>query len=146
MKLKTDEKVNAGFAVALGVVAILGIASLTTLQRFTTTSREVSRTHRALTQVQSVLANVTAAESAQRGYVLTGDPVYLQAYEPLRTTTLAQVRQLREETFMDPAQQQRVGQLGALAAHRLRIMDEVLVARRDTSAEVATARIASGRG
>src|SRR5688572_24821362 len=111
-RLTTDEKVNAGFAVALGVVAILGIASLTTLQRFASTSQEVSRTHRALTELQGVLANLTAAESAQRGYVMTGDTRFLEQYEPLGRTVLAQIRQLREETFMDPEQQARVAKLG----------------------------------
>ena len=146
MRLTTDEKVNAGFAVALGVVAILGIASLTTLQRFASTSQEVSRTHRALTELEGVLANLTAAESAQRGYVITGDPLYLQQYEPLGSSALTQIRRLREETFMDPEQQATIAKLGDLTARRLVIMNEVAVARRDSSPETAALRVASGRG
>src|SRR5688572_11217436 len=145
-RLTTDEKVNAGFAVALGVVAILGIASLTTLQRFASTSQEVSRTHRALTELEGVLSNLTAAESAQRGYVITGDPAYLREYEPLGSSALSQIRRLREETFMDPQQQATVARLGDLTARRIVIMNEVVAARRDSSPEIAAQRVASGRG
>ncbi|HUF50646.1 MAG TPA: response regulator [Longimicrobiales bacterium] len=146
MRLTTDEKVNAGFAVALGIVAIIGIAAVTSLQRFAATSQQVSRTHEALTELQTVLVSLTAAESAQRGYVLTGEESYLRTFAPLRDSVHSKIRGLRERTIFDAAQQERVAVLGDLAARRMRIMDEVIAARRDTSLATAIERVAAGRG
>jgi CHASE3 domain sensor protein len=77
MRWTTAEKVNAGFVIALGVVALIGVASITSIQRFAATTRDINETHNALTELQGVLLGLADAESAQRGYLITGNPSYL---------------------------------------------------------------------
>ncbi|MEX1182622.1 MAG: response regulator [Gemmatimonadota bacterium] len=145
MRMSPIEKVNAGFLIAMGLVAIIGVATITSIQRFTETSREVSRTHSVLAEMERVLTKLTEAESAQRGYVITGLESYLAPYDSATSTVLDQIQRLSATTFEDPEQQSRLAELKPLAQRRLDLTREVIAARRAGSAE-ATGRVASGEG
>jgi PAS domain S-box-containing protein len=146
MRWSTAEKVNAGFAVALGIVTLIGAASITAIQRFAATSRDVAATHDALTSLQSVLVNLTDAESAQRGYVITGDERYLSPVDGSTRATIVAIQSLREKTYEDDDQQHRLALLGGLANERIRLLTEVVDVRRTGRVDSAAALVSSGRG
>jgi len=141
----TADKVNAGFAAALVIIAVIGVASITSLQAFTRTSREVSRAHSALREIESVLTALTEAESAQRGYVISGDERYIAPYENAAARIAGQIASLQSQ-HQDPAQQERLGQLGAMTSRRLELIRSVIEARRSGDAEAARALVGAGRG
>jgi signal transduction histidine kinase/CheY-like chemotaxis protein len=146
MRWSTAEKVNAGFAIALGIVTLIGVASLTSIQRFAATARDVSDTHNALTQLQSVLVSLSNAESAQRGFVITGDARYHEPIEFLSRTSIRQLQELRAKTYADNDQQQRLAVLGTLAAERIRLMNEVVTVRGAQGVDAAAELVRAGRG
>jgi PAS domain S-box-containing protein len=146
MRWSTAEKVNAGFVIALGVVTLIGVASITGIQRFAATTRDVNETHQALTDLQSVLLSLADAESTQRGYLITGDPAYLEPIDSLTSRSLRQIHALREKTYTDADQQHRLALLAALAAERIRTIHEVADMRRDIGLEAAVARVQAGGG
>ncbi|MGH7448964.1 MAG: CHASE3 domain-containing protein, partial [Longimicrobiales bacterium] len=146
MRLKTAEKVNAGFVIALAVVALIGIASITSIRRFASTTQDINATHDALTALQGVLLNLAAAEGAQRGYIITGDPAYLEPIDSLTSNSIRQIHALRENTYADPAQQHRLSLLASLVADRSRRVYEVARLRRDDGIAAAAARVEAGEG
>jgi PAS domain S-box-containing protein len=146
VRWSTAEKVNAGFVAALGVVAVIGVASITGIQRFAATTRDVNETHDALTDLQNVLLSLADAESAQRGYLITGNERYLDPIDSLTTRSLRQIHSLREKTYADAEQQRRLSQLAALAADRIRLVYEVAEIRRESGLEAAAARVRAGAG
>jgi len=89
-------------------VSTYNIQALTANDRAVGTSREVSRTLAALG------AAVTDAESAQRGYLLTGDKDYLKPYDAAQGSAPEQLNRLRELTAGDPFHGARVGRLTQL--------------------------------
>jgi PAS domain S-box-containing protein len=146
MRLTTAEKVNAGYAMALAAVVVIAIASITSIQLFLGTTREVRRTHSVLTQLQNTLANLASAESAQRGFVLTGDEQYLRPYDRAYATVARQIAQLREETFDDSDQQFLLSRLGGNVALRLRLMSDIVAVRREFGLDSAAALVEGGIG
>ena len=146
VKWSTAEKVNAGFVIALGVVALIGVASITAIQRFSATTRDVNETHEALTELQGVLLSLADAESTQRGFLLTGHDAYLNPIDSLTSRSLLQIHALREKTHADIDQQHRLAQLAALVATRIRLIHEVADLRRTAGMEAAAARVAAGAG
>ena len=146
MKWSTAEKVNAGFVIALGVVALIGVASITAIQRFSATTRDVNETHDALTELQGVLLSLADAESAQRGFLLTGNDTYLNPIDSLTSHSLLQIHALREKTYADGDQQRRLSELAALVATRIRLIHEVADLRRTAGLEAAAARVTTGEG
>ncbi|HEX6135163.1 MAG TPA: ATP-binding protein [Longimicrobiales bacterium] len=146
MRWSTAEKVNAGFAVALGIVTIIGVASITSIQRYAGTTRDVNETHATLTELQAVLTDLTNAESAQRGYIITGNESYLASIDALTGSSIRQIHALRETTFADSEQQHRLGLLGTLMAERIRLLHDVADVRRQAGIETAAERVRTGRG
>jgi PAS domain S-box-containing protein len=146
MRMTAADRVNAGFIVALAIAAVIGIASITSINQYWETSRDVRRTHVALAQLQGILTTLAEAESAQRGFVITSDETYLEPYNDAAVRVLRQIHQLREETFGDTSQQRSIATLATLVTQRLRIMGDVIAAVRGEGPTAAAALVASGRG
>ncbi|MBR9989734.1 MAG: response regulator [Gemmatimonadetes bacterium] len=146
MRWSTAEKVNAGFVMALAVVALIGIASITGIQRFAATTRDINDTHDALTVLQSVLLSLADAESSQRGYLITGNADYLEPIDSLTARALVQIHSLRETTLADAEQQYRLSMLASQVAARIRLVYEVARLRDAEGLDAAAARVEVGDG
>ena len=68
---------TAGLVLSLGV-AVYSYHSAVVYERLT---GQVQHTYEVKTQLSSVLRLLLDAETGQRGYLLTGDPLYLQPYQ-----------------------------------------------------------------
>ncbi|HSJ25475.1 MAG TPA: response regulator [Longimicrobiales bacterium] len=144
-RLSAADKVSAGFVIALAVVTLIGIASIASIQLFLATSREVSRTHGAITEMHGLLTAMTLAENAQRGYVLTGNDRFLAPYDTALLTVRPQLRGLRARAT-DPTQIRQLGRLDELVAERLQLMTAVVETRRADGREAAVALLETGTG
>jgi hypothetical protein len=82
-------------------------------------ARWVNRTHEVLEQVGTVLSLVLDGEAARRGYVLTGDPSFLDQYETIPEKLQASLRRLQELTADDVFQQERLKELKPLIQKKL---------------------------
>jgi signal transduction histidine kinase/CHASE3 domain sensor protein len=145
MRLSTAEKVNAGFIVALGIVAVFAIASIASIWLFHATSQEVRRTHDVLTVLQRMLAELSSAESAQLAFIITGNETFLEPYQDAHRLVTQRILRLREETFEDEDQQRRLAVLSSAASQRLRLMNEIVETRRGDF-DSAVQMVATGRG
>src|SRR6266404_8034542 len=69
-------------AVALLVVALVvdAVLSLHNIREVATSVQWVSHTNEVLTRLEAVLSTLKDAETGQRGYLLTGEPAYLEPY------------------------------------------------------------------
>lgn len=106
----------------------------------------VSHTHQVRTGISNVLQSLTDAESAQRGYVLTGDRLFIDHVAKARTRAQDELQAVTRLTIDNPEQQARLDILRAQMSLRLTIIDQVMAAR-SAGAPVAAIRIIrEGRG
>src|SRR5258705_1350546 len=105
-------------AVALLVVALVAdaVLSLHNIREVATSVQWVSHTNEVLTRLEAVLSTLKDAETGQRGYLLTGEPAYLEPYRD------AVDRLPRQVTLDNPAQTVRVLRLDQLASEQLAIL------------------------
>jgi signal transduction histidine kinase len=94
------------------------------------------RVHRSQSREQALsdfLAQITSAESAQRGYMLTSEDSYLEPYAIAVAATPAAVRRLEESYGSSGAAAEVVGELRSLTEAKLAELDETMLAfrRRD---------------
>ncbi|HEV8455860.1 MAG TPA: CHASE3 domain-containing protein, partial [Gemmatimonadales bacterium] len=137
--------INLGFAV---VILLLGSAGWITYRASVealTSARWVSRTHQGLEGLRQVLSSLQDAETGQRGYIISGDERYLGPYTEGVKQIRDQIAELRR-LVVDSAQQRRLGSLESLAARRVDVVAEGIVARRERGREAGIAFVLTGRG
>ncbi|MBN8809329.1 MAG: CHASE3 domain-containing protein [Sphingomonas sp.] len=98
------------------------------------------------TEASTLIARIADAESSQRGYVLTGDPQFLDPYVPARLAVMRTFDQLARELRGEPAQAALLARLRGLAELKFAEMDQVIADRRDRGLDAAIEGVQEGRG
>lgn len=106
----------------------------------------VARTHQVRSGISDVLQALTDAESAQRGYVLTGDRQFVASVDSARARAEIALESVDALTRDNPDQQARVARIRGQMATRLEVVDRTMAARRMGDAVAAIRIIRQGRG
>ena len=142
----TERKVRFGFAFALACLAVIGVVSYLSVARLKENAAWVEHTHEVLSSLELLLAAATDSETAERGYVITGDQSYLEPYRQAAAVVDGQTRRLRALTADNRAQQQRLDSVAALVNDRLANLRAVIELRQDQGFAAAQGEILTGKG
>jgi len=108
--------------------------------------RELRQHQLAASQTETVLSLAQGAETAQRGYVLTGDPAFLAPYRDGQRDLGPAVARLTDLVASNPAEAQRMSALRGQINAKLAEMALVVQLRDARGEPAAAARIAAGSG
>ncbi len=140
------KKIAAGFAVSFALLGAIGLTAYLSIATLTTTSYAVAHTHEVLEHIAHVLGDMKDAETGQRGYVITGDESYLEPYQS-GTAGIGQVmKELRQLTADNPAQQKRLDEAEPLVALKLAELKRPVEARRSGGFDSAQKIVVTGEG
>ena len=109
-------------------------------------ARIVDHTHKVLAALESIISLAKDAETGQRGYIITGEPSYLEPYNAAVSAIQTPVKALENLTQDNPTQRARIPSLKERLANRLKILEERLVLRKEKGFEAAREAILTGRG
>jgi CHASE3 domain sensor protein len=93
------------------LIAANAFVSLWSVRTIGENSRRVIRSQNVIEQVVSTLSAIKSAETSQRGYLLTGDEIFLERYEAYMAETRGHLDRLDALAADDPQESQRVAQL-----------------------------------
>jgi PAS domain S-box-containing protein len=93
-----------------------------------------------------LLGSLRKAETAQRGFVITGNPQFLDRYEPSRVTVQQDLAMLSGRGGRYTSKPRQMSSLQRLIAAKFREMDKVLGEMRAWRQSKAVALVAQGRG
>ena len=139
-------KVRTGFALALGILIVIGGLAYISLVRVREERLWVDHTHQVVASLRQVLSTVAEAEAAVRGYVITGNQEFLEPYQKAISNVSAELGTLRSLTADNRVQQGRLDALEPLVAERLSLLQETVQLRRKQGFGAARQHVASGRG
>jgi signal transduction histidine kinase len=133
-------------ALACGFLIFVVGSSIYLVAASQSTSELVNRTLRIESDLFGLLATVGAGESGQRGYLLTGDPAYLDAYSAAANTVMPKIAELKNE-MIDNAQQRALAEMEPLVARKFAELAETirLYDAGDRAASLALVRTGVGR-
>jgi signal transduction histidine kinase len=109
------------------------------------TSELVNRTLRIRTNLYALQRTVGDAESGQRGYLLTGDPVYLDAYHDAADTIATKIAGAKEE-MLDPAQREAFAELEPFISRKFAELAETIRLHDAGNGAAALALVRTGVG
>ncbi|MDP3876190.1 MAG: response regulator [Methylobacter sp.] len=98
-----------------------------------------------LTSAANLLSTLTAAETSERGYLLTGDEAFLDLYWGVRDGIGGQMTELRQQTLMGPAHH-HLGALATLIDTKLLQMSNNIELRRKGDITTVLADVRGGQG
>jgi PAS domain S-box-containing protein len=106
----------------------------------------VEHTYQVLTEIQLLIADLEHAESAERGYLITGDANYLSPLESALRAETADRLSLHHLTADNPAQGPRVDTVDRLAEARSSQFREAIRIRQLRGAEAAAEQVSTNKG
>ena len=122
MAAKPNTKIIGGLALAVGVLLLTASASFWSIKGLSVQTDRVEHTYRVMLEVANVASVLKDAQAGTRGYLLTGDTVYLRPYSMATGQLPASLQRLDALTTDNPAQQARLDSLRALAEQEFRIL------------------------
>jgi PAS domain S-box-containing protein len=111
-----------GLFLTLGVVAYTCRAAL----GYDRLNDQVQRTHEVKEELSAVLRLVVDAETGQRGYLITDDPVYLEPYQEATAQIEARLARLDSLTKNSAPQQQRMYELRRIEQDELAVLQQTV--------------------
>src|SRR2546427_11265282 len=126
MRFSVEDAIAAGLWVSLGILALLSASDYWSTTTFLATSERVNHAHEVIEQLDHLLAEITDAETGQRGYLITGSVRYLAPHEQATARIADTLHAVRVLTADDAEQQERLNRLVPEAVSRLKIMRETM--------------------
>src|SRR6266496_595517 len=124
MKKTFDRKIIAGFVLALAIWLTIGSMLYRNTSGPPVPARWLSQTYDALARIQELLLRLTDAETARRGFVMSGRDRYLDHYSNAVERANTVFSQLRALTGDNPRHQQACDALLPLIQQRLAVYSE----------------------
>ena len=135
-----------GFAALLLLLAVNAGMSLRSEVELRTTERRIAEVAGMRFEVRALLATYVDAETAVRGYLLTGDDSYLEPYRAAHAAFARPDLRLKSPLTSERESAALRGQIQALGVKRMAALETVLSERRDHGQDAALAVVREGTG
>ncbi|HEV2101171.1 MAG TPA: PAS domain S-box protein [Candidatus Acidoferrum sp.] len=145
-RLPMERKVWLGFGVALALLAVVGFTAYLEVVKLRENDARVDHTHQVISSLRRVQALVADAETGQRGYVITGDKLFLSPYTNAVNELDGELATLRTLTADNPAQQDSRVELQKATVKRIAQLREVLLLRESKGISAAGQEILTLEG
>ncbi|MCC6381370.1 MAG: CHASE3 domain-containing protein [Dehalococcoidia bacterium] len=147
LRTPSRRRLLLGGALALAIAVGCTVAALAVVSNrdYRDANDEVERSHHLNASLDAVLITMLDAETAMRGFALTGDDSFLQPFTDARPELDARFAEI-EALRPGATQEERLIELRQLADERLALAGEVIALRHTAGANAAAAAIAGGLG
>ena len=136
----------ATFALTLVITLGLGLFSYRNLMDTREANRWEKHTYRVIAELNNLFSSLKDAESGERGFVITGNPSYLDPYFNAQVTVKRHLAALRNLTRDNPDQQGRLARIEPLIRTKLSLLDETIRLRSSAGFQSARDRIMTEAG
>src|SRR5690349_11160901 len=115
-----------GLGLSLLILFISSLASFISIKNLIQNADLVSHSNEVMTNLDGVISTLKDAETGQRGYLLTGDKVFLEPYNGARQTAIDLLSKVSSDTKDNPFQQQNAKELQGIIDDRLSIIEKTI--------------------
>ena len=136
---------NVGPTAALAIVIAIGTISYLDDRAYRTDAAAAEQSRTIIDKTEDLLSELKDTETGERGFVLTGDPRYLEPYETALPRIESLLQELGQPGFV-PANHGDLAGLGPLVRDRLAELSSTIATRRSAGAEAALAIVTTGHG
>jgi len=141
-----ENKIVLGFVASVLALVGIGLLSYYTTKNLVGAEVWVNHTYQVIASIESGRAILIDAETAQRGYLLTGDDVFLKDSTNARAQVNAWVEKLRSDVSDNPEPLQRLDKLQPLISKRLAMLNDRINLRRERGLQAVISAVSTHAG
>lgn len=119
-----------GLGLSLAALIISSAASYISIKKLLESENWVEHTTKVIQGLDNVISRIKDAETGQRGYLLTGDPVFLEPYTGSKDDVMAYIDEVRLLTADNAAQQKDFPRLDQLIQKKYTFINKTVADRR----------------
>ncbi len=146
MPRPTEQKLALGVGAVIVLLLANGVLSYRATRALIDANAGVAHSHEVLAEIEATLSTVKDAETGQRGYLITGEEIYLEPYRAALAGIDRHIGRLKQLMVGNPVQQRWIARLDSLITDRLAILNTGLSLRREQGFEAARQWTLAGRG
>jgi PAS domain S-box-containing protein len=136
----------AGLALALGLLGVVRMYHMSRVTDMREAATLVAHTYEVQTQLNRVLSSLEGVETGARGFVITGDPVFLEPFERGRLRVEGELATLCQLIRNDVQHQGDCDTLAPLITNRVALSEANVKLRRTRGFDAAREVVATGEG
>ena len=143
--MKTTSKIAVWFGGAGLLITLIALMSFRLVRQSEDAAAWQAHTFVVLDTAGALLSGMKDAETAERGYLLTGDKTYLEPYQAVRGSIALQLAELRRLTQDNLVQQHRLDVLAPLIDEKLAVVQQTIELRGNQNAGGALKKLRGGQ-
>jgi signal transduction histidine kinase len=122
-----DRKTLIGFMICVGLLVLVSAVAILAVRGYGNTNRWVSHTHEVISELEGLTAALAQTEAARRGFLATGEPIYLEERTAALSRQHSHLQSLEQLTADNAWQQQRLRDLAGRLERRAAKVDALIV-------------------
>jgi len=119
-----------GFGISFILLVFTSIASYTSISNLLESQQMVTHTNEVIAELENILSTAKDAETGQRGFLLTGDNVFLDPYNGSFAKIQVSIANVKRMTSDNPAQQKSLADIDQMMSQRFAYLDALIVEKR----------------
>ncbi|RZK82535.1 MAG: response regulator [Pedobacter sp.] len=144
MNSSLKNNLRIGLGLSLLILFITSAASYTSIKNLVQSAELVNHTNNVLSNLDGVMSTLKDAETGQRGYLLTGDKVFLEPYNGAKERVIKRIEDITAETSDNPFQQKNIKRLQDIVENRLSIIEQTIQVK-ERGGTVSVVELMSGK-
>jgi CHASE3 domain sensor protein/class 3 adenylate cyclase len=146
MKLSIQRKIILGFGLTSSLIILVSSIGYYSAFRLRDTNQKELHAKKVLTKLEKVLAEITDAETGQRGYLLTGKPRYLDPYKKAVDQVEDDIKQLQMLTAKNPDHQKNLERAIPLINQKFAELQQTIHLRNEQGLDAALEIVNTNQG
>ncbi len=136
--LSIKVKLFGAVGLALAILTATAFASWRSLKTLLAEQEWVTHTETVIAAIERLLVETLEMQTGARGFVITGEEVFLETFAAAQGALPRQLAVLRELTSDNPSQQRRLDDLEKLIVSRTDLVNQLVRLRRERGLDAAT--------
>lgn len=144
MKQSLNRSLLIGFGFSLLILLLSSIASYVSISNLLNNTQLVNHSNKVITGLVEVLSTLKDAETGQRGYIITGDNMFLEPYTGSYDKALGQISEVKQLVSDNPAQVAETEKLKTVVIKKLQRL-QYLMDQKKAGVKIATEDLIAGK-
>ena len=144
MQKSLKNNLRIGLGLSLLVLFTSSLASWVSINNLIKSSNLVSKSNEIISNLENVISTLKDAETGQRGFLLTGEAIFLDPYKGARESSFDLMNQITIQTQNNPFHQRNIKRLQESVKQRFNVLDQTIELKRK-GGNISVAELLNGK-